>query len=131
MDFAYDKLTYEEIYTGIDRKYWHNSILSIEDATLSYLLKFVDFPENIRETLRTDHINIDTVATWQYPFFALGNTTICTSQDHMHICAENKFEHIKHFFVALSGGCKEVWIYSYDPVTYLGIEVKSLFTAKT
>lgn len=50
LDFAFDKLMYDEVYSGIDRVYWHNSILSVEDATLSYALKFSDFLTKSRKS---------------------------------------------------------------------------------
>ena len=127
LDFAFDKLTYEEIYSDIDRKYWHNSILSIEDATLSYLLRFSDFSEKIKDEFSTIQVNIDTVASWQYPIFAYKDVLCPTTQNHVHIREEDKFAHIKRFFVDLAVCNKDVWIYSYDPVTYLGMEIKSMY----
>lgn len=127
LNFEYDKLSYEEIYSGIDRKYWHNSILSVEDATLSYLLKFSDFSEEIKESFRNKKINIDTVASWQYPVFAYGDKLWPMEQNHVYIRKEDKFAHIKRFFVDLAVCNKDVWTYSYDPVAYLGMEIKSMY----
>ncbi len=126
-DFAYDKLTYEEIYSGIDRKYWHNSILSVEDATLSYHLSFSDFSDKIQEEFRKNSINMETISAWQYPIFAYGKELWPTKQNHVHVRTEKKYEHIKRFFVDLAVCNKDVWVYSYDPVTYLGMEIKSIF----
>lgn len=127
LDFVFDELTYEEIYSDIDRKYWHNSILSVEDATLSYLLRFSDFSEKIKEEFRKNRINVDTVASWQYPVYAYKDELWPTVQNHVHIREENKYAHIKRFFVDLAVCSKDVWIYSYDPVTYLGMEIKSMY----
>ncbi len=127
LDFVFDKLTYEEIYSGIDRKYWHNSILSVEDATLSYLLKFSDLSERIQNEFRKNQINVDTVSSWQYPIFSYKDELWPTVQNHVHIRKEDKFAHIKRFFVDLAVCNKDVWIYSYDPVTYLGMEIKSMY----
>ncbi len=127
LDFVFDKLTYEEIYSGIDRKYWHNSILSVEDATLSYLLKFSDFSEKIQNEFRKNKINVETVSSWQYPIFSYKGELWPTTQNHVHIREEDKFAHIKRFFVDLAVCNKDVWIYSYDPVTYLGMEIKSMY----
>lgn len=130
LDFAFDKLTYEEVYSGIDRRYWHNSILSVEDATLSYLLKFSDFSGRIKEEFSKKQINIDTVSSWQYPIYAYKDTVWPMAQNHVHIREEDKFAHIKRFFVDLAVCSKDVWIYSYDPVTYLGMEIKSIYLDK-
>ena len=130
LDFAFDRLTYEEIYSGIDRKYWHNSILSVEDATLSYLLRFSAFSDKIKKEFAENKINIDTVASWQYPIYAYKNTVWPTEQNHVHIRKEYKFAHIKRFFVDLAVCSKDVWIYHYDPVTYLGMEIKSIYLDK-
>lgn len=127
LDFVFDKLTYEEIYPGIDRKYWHNSILSVEDATLSYLLKFSDFSEKIQNEFRKNKINVETVSSWQYPIFSYKGELWPTIQNHVHIREEDKFAHIKRFFVDLAVCNKDVWIYSYDPVTYLGMGIESMY----
>ncbi|MDD3252190.1 MAG: hypothetical protein PHV18_06500 [Lachnospiraceae bacterium] len=42
LSFDYKKLDYEEIYKGIEPKYWHNVILSIEDGAFVYALDFSD-----------------------------------------------------------------------------------------
>ena len=130
LDFSFDRLTYEEIYSGIDRKYWHNSILSVEDATLSYLVRFSAFSEKIKKEFAENKINIDTVASWQYPIYAYKDTVWPTEQNHVHIREEDKFAHIKHFFVDLAVCSKDVWIYNYDPVTYLGMAIKSIYLDK-
>ena len=127
LDFVFDKLTYEEIYSGIDRKYWHNSILSVEDATLSYLLRFSDLSERIQNEFRKNQINVDTVSSWHYPIFSYKDELWPTVQNYVHIRKEDKFAHIKRFFVDLAVCNKDVWIYSYDPVTYLGMEIKSMY----
>lgn len=127
LDFSFDKLTYEEIYSGIDRKYWHNSILSVEDATLSYILRFSAFPEEIREEFIKKKINMDIVASWQYPIYTYEDKWFPMEQNHVHISEEDKFKHIKRFFVDLAVCSKDVWTYSYDPVIYLGMEIKSIY----
>ena len=127
LDFAFDKLMYDEVYSGIDRVYWHNSILSVEDATLSYALKFSDFSHEIQEEFRKNRINLDSVVSWQYPIYAYKNKFWPMVQNHVHICEENKYAHIKRFFVDLAICSKDVWLYSYDPVTYLGMETKSMY----
>lgn len=130
LDFVFEKLRYEEIYSGIDRRYWHNSILSIEDATLTYSLSFSKFTENIKKEFHKKKINIDTVTSWQYPIFLCKDELYPVTQNYVHIREEDKLAHIKRFFVDLSVCNKEVWIYSYDPVTYLGMEVKEMFLDK-
>ena len=131
LDFAFDKLEYSEIYSGIDRKYWHNSILSLEDASLSYLLRFSNFPEKVREELEKNGVNTNALVLWQYPVFTFGNISCPVERNCIRICNTDKYAHIKQFFVELSICSKEVWLYNYDPVTYLGMEVDLFGTGES
>lgn len=131
LDFAFDKLEYSEIYSGIDRKYWHNSILSLEDASLSYLLRFSNFPEKVREELEKNGVNTNALVFWQYPVFTFGNISCPVERNCIRICNIDKYAHIKQFFVELSICSKEVWLYNYDPVTYLGMEVDLFGTGES
>ena len=93
LDFDFDKLKNEEIYEGIDKKYWHNSVLSIEDATINYFLKFEDFSNTVKEKLEQNRINTETVAAFQYPFFECKGYQVFTHQNHVHINTDDKYAH--------------------------------------
>ena len=127
LDFDFDKLKNEEIYDGIDKKYWHNSVLSIEDATISYLLKFEDFSETVKVKLEQNRINTETVVAFQYPFYECKGYQVITHQNHVHINLDDKYAHIKRFCVDIATGCKDIWIYSCDPVVYLGVANDSIY----
>ena len=123
--FNYDKLTNEEIYEGIDRKYWHNAILSVEDVAMNYVFEYTDYSQEIKEELIKDNFNIDYVAAWGYPQSIFRTEIINHRSNHKHIQADNKYAHIRGFFVDLSSCCNDVWIYTHDPIIYLGMDGKN------
>lgn len=130
LDFNYDNITYEEIYENIDRAYWHNAILSVEDACFNYQLKFSDFSEKTRKKLEESGFNISESVAWQYPIYRQAEEVFDTDKNSIIIKAERKFEHIKHFCANISSCSKEVWIYTYDPIEYLGMSNENLIRKK-
>ena len=130
LSFKYDELTNEKIYKEIDRKYWHNAILSVEDVAIDYIFEYTDLSEKTKKKLIEEkNINIDYVAAYGYPrtFFQTESQTeiINHRSNHIHIQTNNKYAHIRRFFVTLSSCCSDVWVYTHDPITYLGMEAKN------
>lgn len=127
LSFDFAKLTYKEIYEGIDRKYWHNAILSIEDVAMLYALNFGDFSPKVKDALDKGGINTDLTIAWQYPTYTQKDETIPTHDNHIYIDKENKYRHIKKFFAGIAVCCKDVWIYTFDPVQYLDMAVPTIY----
>ena len=125
LSFDYDKLTNEEIYEGIDRKYWHNAILSVEDVAMNYVFEYTNYSQAIKEELAKDNFNMDYVAAWGYPISVFRTATIDHRANHKHVQADNKYAHIRSFFVDLSSCCRDTWIYTHDPIIYLGMDAKN------
>lgn len=124
---GFDKLTNEEIYGDIDKKYWHNIILSLEDAAIGYFLRFEDFSQKVKEEFKKNAVNVNTVVSWQYPVFTYKKETFSAHQNIIHVKEDEKYAHIKYFCSCIATSCQEVWEYSYDPVVYLGLGIKSIF----
>lgn len=125
LSFDYDKLTNEEIYEGIDRKYWHNAILSVEDVAMNYVFEYTNYSQAIKEELTKNNFNMDYVAAWGYPRSVFRTEIINHRSNHKHVQTDNKYAHIRSFFVDLSGCCNDVWIYTHDPIIYLGMDAKN------
>jgi hypothetical protein len=125
LSFNYDKLTNEEIYEGIDRKYWHNAILSVEDVAMNYVFEYTNYSQEIKEKLVKDNFNMDYVAAWGYPRSIFQTEIINHRSNHKYVQADNKYAHIRSFFVDLSSCCNDVWIYTHDPIIYLGMNAKN------
>ena len=130
LDFVYDDVTYEEIYENIDRAYWHNAILSVEDACFNYQLNLRDFSEETKKKLEESGFDISESVAWQYPIYRQAEDVFDTGKNCIGINAERKYEHIKHFCVNIASCSKEVWIYTYDPIEYLGMCNENLIKKK-
>ncbi len=130
LNFNYDDITYEEIYEGINRAYWHNVILSVEDACFNYQFKFGDFSEKCKRNLEKSGFDLYADIAWQYPTYQQDGEYVLTNQNCIHINTEKKFEHIKHFCANVASCSKEIWRYTYDPIQYLGMHNENLIIKK-
>ena len=122
-DFNIDDLEYEEIYGEIDRKFWHNAILSVEDGICIYCLDLKKFPEQIRTKMKKYNFNPEISVGWCYSFYHhKGLGLINTSKNVMKIDEKNKYDHIKIFCATISESNQSLCIYKYDQIIYLGLE---------
>lgn len=122
LSFNYDELTYDEIYGDIDKKYWHNIVLSVEDVTMNYLLRLGDFSQKVKDVFIKNNVDIMKEVAFYYPTFECSGEKVETVENYIHIMKEDKYAHIKSFCIGVASCCKEVWIYQYDPIVYLGME---------
>lgn len=127
MNFDYSEIDFDEIYKDIDRQYWHNGILSIENATLIYALDFSRFPHEIKNRLADRGVNTNLVSSWEYPTYTQGDMIVNALPNCQNISVEDRYHHIKTFFAGMARCCRDVWIYSHDPAEYLGITMDSIF----
>ena len=59
---------FSDIYRGIDRKYWHNAILSIENGLFIYNAPISELPETLQKVyLHGDLLKIEDSIDIQYP----------------------------------------------------------------
>ena len=127
LNFDFNSLDFDEIYEGIDRKYWHNGILSIENASMIYALKFSDFPDKVKDTLAGNGINTSIIPAWQYPVYTQDGMVVNTWPNCLHIAEDDPYKHIKKFFAGMAACCQDIWIYTYDPAEYLGMTIETIF----
>jgi len=127
LKFDYKSLDYEEIYNGIERKYWHNSVLSIEDGCFEYALDFKRASANTQSILKRNGYIIENIANVLYPLYYFGDDEILTYKNHIEVDKEDKYHHIIQFFVGIASCSNDVWTYLYDPVEYLGLNGKFFF----
>lgn len=127
LNFNLQNIRLKDIYSGIESSYWHNSILSIEDGFIDYLLQCsIDNKDN-QIALGKKQRSINTIYSWQYPVFINKDCCLTLNQNIHPICVDDKYDHIINFFLGLASCNKDVWIYSYDPIIYSGKETKSVF----
>lgn len=119
LNFDYKQLSYEEIYDGIGREYWHNAILSIEDGLLYYAIDFNKASEISKFIAKREGYNIEEIFDWGYSVNLIGEW-IRAIEKCIEIKKEDKYLHIIKFFVCLAAINSEIWTYQYDPLEYLG-----------
>ena len=131
-----NSLDFETIYTGIDRKYWHNAILSIEDGVLMYKFAVADLPLKSNEIYRS---HFGSVCPTQYKtikyqysqhIIKFGKTVEsydCTPVLY-HSSSENKYDHIMTFLMMIMGAINDEVKYSFDSVIYLDINKSPDYT---
>lgn len=110
-NFKTDNINFEKIYEGIEKKYWHNAILSIQDGLMAY-------------TLDTSAISSEKEAIVYLPCIEVEgkkqSISICVWDEINPINDEKKFQHIVEFYSVLLMQNYSVWTYAYDPIQYLG-----------
>ena len=121
LSFNYDELTYDEIYGDIDRKYWHNIVLSVEDVTMNYLFRLKDFSQKVKDIFISNNMDVMKEVAFYYPTYEFSSERVEMDENHIHIRKEDKYAHIKSFCIGVASCCKEVRIYQYDPIVYLGM----------
>ena len=127
LSFDFSTLTNAEIYEGIDRKYWHNAILSIEDLLMGYVLDFNAFSPKVRKMFEKEGIKTDLLVAWSYPIYECSGEKISTRPNHVHMKQQHKYAHIKRFCADMAACCNDVWTYTYEPVQYLGMTIDSIY----
>lgn len=122
-----NSLDFETIYAGIDRKYWHNAILSIEDGVLAYKFTVADLPpksKKIYQNLSNSALSAPySSIKYQYPqhIIKFGKTVEsydCTPVLY-HSSAEHKYDHIMTFLTMIMSALNDEVKYSFDSIIYL------------
>ena len=95
-------LDLDEIYNGIDKKYWHNAILSVDDGMLLYQFKFTDLPAKTKKCYEgTSYYEPSKVINYQYSqhIFQFANDTEIYDCSYYFLRAnpKDKYAHIVRF----------------------------------
>lgn len=111
LKFDVTTINFEEIYNGIDRKYWHSIILSLGDGISTYHFKIADFQET-NPRLYTfwkfeRHVtNVDTDFFWTESTIAVNSSENekliqKISPTQFEIDSRNKYHHVLLFLSGL------------------------------
>lgn len=128
LKFDYMNIDLSKIYEGIPRKYWHNAILSLEDGNFCYKLHFDQLEgkpkENFEKTKKYWNPS-ETPIVHPYPLHIV---ELESNETTLNIIksSDDKYAHIIHFLVELNSVMKYQNQYSFDFVTYLGLDLKDL-----
>lgn len=121
-----ESLNFEEIYDGIDRKYWHNAILSIEDGLLIYKFDIAALPDKSKEVYqKTKFSSLFTTVKYQYAQHVIkfGKSTEpynCTPI-LIRSSTEHKYDHIMSFLMMVKGALDDEVKYFFDSIIYVNL----------
>lgn len=109
---------FDEIYKGIDRKYWHHGILILEQCFFHYIFEF----KHLRKPYRTDFINkgfdIESKSAFERSFVTLSGNQYECSHAIKEIEEQNKFYHIMMFLAGLSQSIFYKTLYDSHLINY-------------
>lgn len=125
------ELDFDDIYSGIDRKYWHNAFLSLDDGMFSYQLSLSDLPIKTKAHYKEKGFNVESgVCDYQYSqhifYFPDGSETYSCPVKYVKATSESKYNHIMLFLSALKQAIDETVKYEFDSIEYLGLRSGSL-----
>lgn len=118
-----DALDFDAIYEGIDRKYWHNAILSVEDGLFDYQYSTYDLPSHVACTYQ--HIDIpggmNIGAEGPQLMYRLKKETVVIDCKPKYISAQptNQYAHIIQFLSIITRVIKLSVKYQFDSVKYI------------
>lgn len=128
-----DSLDFEMIYEGIDRKYWHNAILSIEDGLLMYFFNVADLPPESKKAYEdTRYSDPRVMVRYQYSQHIINFGGEIEKHDCtpilLHSSATSKYDHIICFLMMLKGALDDEVKYFFDSIMYVDIDKHPSFT---
>lgn len=126
LEFDIKCLDFEKIYEGIERKYWHNAILSLNDGAWSYALRLADLPVNTKQHyLNKKYDVVNGVCVHPYSQHAL---ILPDGEVEVYQCIYNfvrkkesdRYDHIITFLCAIKQTVDLMMRYRFDSIVYLG-----------
>lgn len=124
LQFDINKIDFEKVYSGIDRRYWHNLILSLEDGEITYQLVVRDLPDIIAKIYEDEIIKKqDDIPLHQYPQYIFKGIDQIYNCPVKFIAATetDKYHHIIMFLAALKQAIEVETRYKFDSLLYLGL----------
>lgn len=131
LEFDISTVTFDDIYDGIERKYWHNAILCLEKGVILYQLELSKLPSNTKAHYNDKGFNtVSGICEWQYSqhTFQIGEiveTYDCPTRI-ISVNKSDKYQHIILFLISLVQAIGESVKYSFDSIEYLDMRSNSL-----
>lgn len=127
VSFDLDTLNFDEVYTDVDRKYWHNSILVLEKALLHYEFSPNSLSAPGRQAFLDHGGNLDATVWTSYPFFTVSSEAVATSPVSQKVRRDAPLYHIELFIAELSTTLQMKTLFETQFVHYLDIPLVGLF----
>lgn len=99
-DFDYRSLNFNKIYEGIEREYWHNTILSINDGIVTYKLYINDLKYIPSEWKH--NLNLNKATEWEYPIAKNYTDIYYPECVFIQVNKTNKYFHIEYALSIIS-----------------------------
>ncbi len=126
VSFDLTTLNFEKIYNGIDRKYWHNSILCVEQGILTYNFEF----NNLKEPYRTNFMNsgfkITSSANMECSMITFDEIQYLCKPIFVKLDTNEKFKHIMMFLAIISQAIQYKTLYETHILNYSSLEAANL-----
>lgn len=120
--FELNKINFEEIYKDIDRKYWHNFILSVEQGYFAYSFGFINLQEPEKTEFINKNVDINSGATFEYSYLTFGLNKYASTPYFEGINPSNKFDHIQMFVAGISQAISNKTLYKTHILHYSNLE---------
>ena len=119
-------IDFDSIYEGIDRKYWHNGILSVEDGVFSYAINVADMPAVSKYLYKSyKHKNPFGKYQFQCPQHILKTGKFIEvydcSIDFSPANIANKYDHIMLFLMLMKHAIDHQRRYYFDSAEYVAM----------
>jgi hypothetical protein len=124
-DFDLSKCNFNEIYTGIDKKYWHNFILVIEKGLVGYEFKFSELDAKDESIFVSNNGNINSTVWYEYPLYSF-NGNFYPTKAVIHEDRSN-FSHVQLFLTKLTRCLDYKNLYATEFLNYLDIPTAPVF----
>lgn len=128
LDFKISNVNFDKIYTGIDHKFRHNIILSLQDGIFVYELNFCDLPKKQKEHFIKINGNIESgPVIWEFAHHTAENEKYICKNKIIKSKNDNKYEHIKKFIIIIKNLSDDITKYEIDIVSYLSDKIAKIF----
>lgn len=99
-EFDYSQIHFEEIYEGIERKYWHNAILSINDGLFVYKLNLNNIQHMISD--KTIKLKENHVVDYEYPIYKNSAGCYHPNIEFLKLNVQSPYQHIEYTLSIIS-----------------------------
>ncbi len=127
LDFDISKIDFDDVYKDINRDYWHNFILSIEDGLFTYIFHFEKLKENIKKKIIKANGDLGIGVYTGSSKRTIANTQYDCDIELIKLNETKKFEHISIFISLILQMIDKKTLYETDLVSYVDVPKVNIF----
>lgn len=122
VSFDISTIDFNKIYEGIDYKYWHNSILFVEQGIMVYHFEFNNFLEPGRTLFTKAGYDINSSATMECSMMTFDKVQYRCKPTFVKIDVNKKYQHISSFLAGLSQAMQYKTLYHTHILNYSSLK---------